>query len=55
MMARLAVLLECYVYESGALVLSVWLLGVMGKPPILCSNSVDTGLTDLDSTLFICS
>lgn len=35
LMARLTLLLECYVYESGALVLSVWLLGVMGKLPYL--------------------
>ena len=32
MATSLALLLEHYVCESGALVLSVWLLGVMGKP-----------------------
>lgn len=32
MIATLVPLLEHYVYESGALVPSVWLPGVMGKP-----------------------
>lgn len=32
MMASLALLLVHYVFESGALVRSVWLPGVMGKP-----------------------
>lgn len=57
MMARLPLLMECCVYESGALALSVWLLEVMGKAPVSCCNdksviyskdkSLWLGLTDL--------
>lgn len=38
MMARLALPLECYVYESGALVLSMFVAGGHGKAPMPCGN-----------------